>query len=364
MSTEHKQTGRVTGTMGPLFTRRLRPVCVVGVTSLLLAACGGGGGETDAGDGGNPEVALRVAHAQEPDHPYQVCGLEHMQQTLSDNPDANLSIEIFGGAQLGSNEETLESVQAGNLDMTVPGIGSLTVFEPKIGALETAFAFEDFDHLQEVVDGEIGQELLTPLQEQANIRVLGPLWKLGSRHVTSNQPVTSPEDLQGKTLRTQDTPASRATAEALGASATPVDFSELYLALSQGVVDGQENPLVQIDSIDLQEVQDYLSMTGHIVNASILAMAESSYQALTDEQREVLEEAAAAASAEVTRCVNEAEERILAEWAEQSPPPITIIEQDEVDMDAFRANAEKVYTESPEYADMWGDYYTRILETR
>jgi TRAP-type C4-dicarboxylate transport system substrate-binding protein len=196
------------------------------------------------------------------------------------------------------------------------------------------------------------------------MRVLGPLWKLGSRHVTANEPITSPEDLAGKTMRTQDTPSSLATAQALGATPTPIDFSELYLALSQGVVDAQENPLVQINSINLQEVQDYVSMTGHVVNASILALSESTYQSLTPDQQAVLEAAATAAAEEVRLCIDEKEEEILADWASQDPPPVTIIEQDELDMEAFRENAERVYTEDPNYADLWGELYLEIRESR
>jgi len=356
---------------------RTRAVAGAMVLALVIAACGDTEDTTPEADeaeeteeaeeatgGDNPPVTLDIAHAQEPDHPYQVCGLEVMQEYLEGEPDANLTIDIFGGAQLGSNEETMESVQAGTLAGTVPGLGSLTIFDRGIGALETAFAFEDLDHLQEVVDGEIGQGLIEPLREEVNIRVLGPLWKLGSRHVTANEPILHPDDLAGVTMRTQDTPSSLATAEALGATPTPVDFGELYLALSQGVVDAQENPLVQINSINLQEVQDYVMMTGHIINASVLLIGENLYQDLTPEQQDVLNAAADAAAAEVLRCIDEGEEEILAGWAAEDPPPITVIEQDEIDMDAFRENAERVYTEDDEYGPLWGDLYLEIRDTR
>jgi TRAP-type transport system periplasmic protein len=318
----------------------------------------------DAANGDNPSVTLDIAHAQEPDHPYQTCGLEVMQEYLEGEPEANLEIEIFGGAQLGSNEETMESVQAGTLAGTVPGLGSLTIYDMEIGALETAFAFEDFEHLQEVVDGEIGQELLEPLRDEVNTRILGPLWKLGSRHITANEPILSPDDLAGKTMRSQDTPASLATAESLGATPTPVDFGELYLALSQGVVDTQENPLVQINSIDLQEVQDYVMMTGHVINASVVLVAENIYQDLTQEQQDVLSDAAEFAADEVLTCIDEGEEEILEGWAAEDPPPIEVVEEDEIDMDAFAANAEEVYTQDDEYGPLWGDLYLEIRDTQ
>lgn len=334
-----------------------RTIAVAFAGSLTLTACGGGG----EGDGENPEIEFRAAHAQTPDHPYQTCGLEHMQQVFEDNPEANLSMEIFPSAQLGSNEENLEEIQAGTLDMSVPGLGSLTVFDEQIGALETAFSVEDQEQLQELVDGEVGAELIEPLRESHNVRVLGPLWALGSRHITANQIVRSPEDLSGVPMRSQQTAASRATTEALGGTPTPVDFSELYLALSQGVVQAQENPIVQIDTANLHEVQDYMMMSGHIINVSIVAMAESSYQELTDEQQQVLEEAASSAAAEVDQCITDAEDEILQRWEDEEA--IEVVPQEELDMEAFRQNAKEVYTgEGSEYADTWGDLYLELTE--
>ena len=339
-----------------------RTMAVAFAGSLVLTACGGGGGGgTEAEGENNPEIEFRAAHAQTPEHPYQTCGLEHMQQVFEENPEANLSMEIFPSAQLGSNEENLEEIQAGTLDMSVPGLGSLTVFDERIGALETAFSVEDQEQLQELVDGEIGTELIEPLRESHNVRIVGPLWALGSRHITANKIVRSPEDLAGVPMRSQQTAASRATTEALGGTPTPVDFSELYLALSQGVVQAQENPIVQIDTANLHEVQDYMMMTGHIVNVSILAMAESTYQELTDEQREVLEEAAQSAAAEVNQCIEDGEEEITQRWEEEGS--IEIIPQEELDMEAFRQNAKEVYTgEGSEYADTWGDLYLELTE--
>lgn len=345
-----------------------RTIAIAFAGTLVVAACGGGSGGDggDAGDedqtgGENPEVEFRAAHAQTPEHPYQTCGLEHMQQSFEDNPEANLSMEIFPSAQLGSNEENLEEIQAGTLDMSVPGLGSLTIFDEQVGALETAFSVENQEQLQEQVDGDFGAQIIEPLRESHNVRVLGPLWALGKRNITANKIVHSPEDLQGVAMRSQQTAASRATTEALGGTPTPVDFSELYLALSQGVVAAQENPIVQIDTANLHEVQDYMMQTGHIVNVSIVAMAESSYQDLTEEQQQVLDEAADAAAESVNQCIEDGEKEILQRW--ESEGAIEVIPQEELDMEAFRQNAKEVYTgEGSEYAELWGDLYVELTE--
>lgn len=336
-----------------MFPTRIRTVALIAALAVLPAACGGS--ENDA-------VTLRAAHVQPPDHPFQVCGYDTMTAYFAANPDANITLEVFGGAQLGSNEESMEQVRAGNLDMTIPGLGSLTIFDRRIGALETAFAFEDFAHVQEVVDGEIGQGLILPLREGFNTRIVGPLWKLGDRHLTGNEIITSPTQLKGKTIRTQDTPASRATGRALGANPVPINFSELYLALSQGVVEHQENPLVQINAINLNEVQDYVMLTGHIVNVTILIVAESTYQSLTESQQGHLEAAAEQAAARVLECIDAGEKEIAAKWAADGS--MTLIPQSEIDMDAFRANAEDIYLNDPELGPLWGDLYQAIRATR
>ncbi|WP_147917165.1 TRAP transporter substrate-binding protein DctP [Ruania zhangjianzhongii] len=323
---------------------------------LLLAACGGGSG---GGDGENEAVTLRAAHAQDPAHPYQVCGLEFMQDYFADNPEANITLETYPSAQLGSNEENMEELQAGTLDFAVPGIGSLTIFDERVGAVETAFSVEDQEQLQTFVDGDFGTTVLEPLRESANVRVVGPLWALGNRHITANFEVHSPADLQGVPMRSQQTAASRATTEALGGTPTPVDFSELYLSLSQGLVEAQENPLVQIDSANLTEVQDYIMMTSHIVNVSILAMSESSYQNLSADQQQVVDDAAVAAAENVDQCIADGEEEILAAWEEDDA--ITIIPLEELDIEAFRENALEVYTgEGSEYAELWGETYLEM----
>lgn len=311
-------------------------------------------GCAQAGDDGT--VSLRIAHTQGEQHPYQTCGVSTLETELAAS-DVGLSIEVFPNAQLGSNEDNLEALQSGELDGAIPGVGSLSIFDSRVGVLELAFAYDSLDDVQRVVDGPIGEEIILPLRESANARMLGPLWPLGTRHVTSNAPVKTPEDLRGMTLRSQDTPSSRATVQALGAQAVPINFTELYLALSQGVVDGQENPLNQIDFGKFQETQDFLSMTGHVQNASALLIAERTYAALTPEQQEALEAAADAAHEAVAACIAELDADLLAVWQENEV--IQIVEPDEIDIAAFRAHAREVYNR-PEYAEIGGSFFDEV----
>ena len=313
-----------------------------------LAACG-----QDAAGG---EITLRIAHTQGEAHPYQACGIEHLQSEL-DASGTGVSVQAFPNSQLGSNEDNLTAIQGGELDGAIPGVGSLSIFDQRVGVLELAFAYDSLEDVQEVMDSELGQEIFEPLRESANVRVLGPLWPLGTRHVTANVPVTSPQDLEGLELRSQDTPSSRATVEALGASANPINFTELYLALSQGVVDGQENPLNQIDFGKFQEVQEYLSLTGHVQNASALVVSESSYSSLTTDQQDALHEAADGAQEAVAECIADIDEELLDEW--RANEVIDVVDTDQIDRTAFREQARQVYS-NPEYADIGGDLYDDV----
>ncbi|UFU06600.1 TRAP transporter substrate-binding protein [Ruania halotolerans] len=313
-----------------------------------LAACG-----QDA-EGG--EVTLRIGHTQGDAHPYQACGIEHLQSELEAS-GTGVSVQAFPNAQLGSNEDNLTAIQGGELDGAIPGVGSLSIFDQRVGVLELAFAYDSLNDVQQVMDSELGQEIFEPLRESANVRVLGPLWPLGTRHVTANVPVTSPQDLQGLKLRSQDTPSSRATVEALGASANPINFTELYLALSQGVVDGQENPLNQIDFGKFQEVQEHLSLTGHVQNASTLVVSESSYSSLTAEQQDALDSAANGAQEAVAACIADIDDELLEEW--RVTDVIEIVDAEQIDRAAFREQARQVYSD-PQYADIGGDLYDDV----
>ncbi|MGC0252476.1 DctP family TRAP transporter solute-binding subunit [Pseudactinotalea sp. Z1748] len=337
--------------------RRLVGVAAASLSLAVVAACGAtSGGDDEAGEADAEPRTIRLAHTQGDSHPHHACGIDVMQEEL-ESADVGLTLEAFPNAQLGSNEDNLTAIQGGELDAALPGVGSLSVFEPRVGVLELAFAYESLDDVQAVVDGEIGTEILEPLRESANVRVLGPLWPLGTRHVTANVPVTSPEDLSGLQMRSQDTPSSRATVEALGASATPINFTELYLALSQGVVDAQENPLNQIAFGAFEEVQDYLSLTGHVQNAHAFVISESTFGDLSDEQREALESAAVTAQEAAGECIADVDAELLADWEERGV--IEVVPSEEIDLEAFQAHAREIYSD-PSYEEFGGDLYDDV----
>jgi tripartite ATP-independent transporter DctP family solute receptor len=266
---------------------------------------------------------------------------------------SGIDMEVFPAAQLGSNVENIENIVGGNLTMSIVGFGELSRYHPPMSVLDANYVFEDFDHMREVARGEIGQELYAGLLQAAPVRVLD-LWFGGLRVVSSNTAVRTPDDLAGLKLRAIESPIGLANVASLGAEPTPVAFPELYLGLSQGVVDGQENPVSIIDSAKLYEVQDFVSLTNHAVFAAAVVISEPVWQSMSTAQQEALMEEVMAAGDRDRECVDNGYEEILQRWADEDL--VEVIE--DVDIDAFRARAEAELP--PQFEDTWGDLYQRI----
>jgi len=171
--------------------------------------------------------------------------------------------------------------------MGTAGPGLLSRLVPAWGLIAGEYVFKSVDTMFSVLNGPIGDDIKDRLLKKRGVRTLG-IGYLGKRHVTANKPITRPEDLKGFKIRIPNIPLRKASFVALGASPTPMAFSEVYLALQQGVVDGQENPLAQIVTMKFYEVQKYLILTGHALNPEILLMNEKTFQSLSQAQQTTL----------------------------------------------------------------------------
>lgn len=339
---------------------------IVAVTALALTttACAGetpdveGGAAGDAGeqsaapgDDAAATTTLRLGHVYDPQHPDEVCGTQRVDEILAES-GSGLSVESFPAAQLGSEEEMLEQVVDGSLDMSIAGPSFLGVWHEPAAVFDAAYLFRDVDHFQATVDGEVGQQVWDELQEASGLQVLSS-WYYGTRHITANKEIREPADLAGVKLRVPNAPLYLANTSAMGGTATPVALSEVYLGLQQGVVDAQENPLPTIDTFRFQEVQDYLNLTGHIVQGTMVVIGEQTMAALEPEQQEALTDAVTQASEEVRACVEEQEQALLAEWQESGVIEVV----DDVDVDAFSTAARETL---PAEYPAWGELYQSI----
>jgi tripartite ATP-independent transporter DctP family solute receptor len=197
----------------------------------------------------------------------------------------------FYSAALGAERESVEGVQLGTLDLTFTSTGPLPNFVPELAILDIPFLFRDYAHARAVLDGPIGQELLGKFPAKG---MIGLAWgENGFRHMTnSKRPVNIPEDLRGLKMRTMENPIHIEAYKQFGIRPTPMAFTEVFTALQQGTVDGQENPLSVITAAKLDQVQKYLSLTGHVYSPAVLLMNEAQWNRLSNADKQAFLDAA------------------------------------------------------------------------
>lgn len=235
-------------------------------------------------------VTLRLGHIFPITHPIQKAALA-MADYVKEKSDGKLIIDVHPQGALGAGNTLVENISLGTVDIGTGGPGLLSRLEPAWGLIAGQYVFKDAESMFTVLDGPIGDEIRNRLISKRDIRVLG-IGYLGARHLTANKPIYEPEDLKGLKIRIPNIPLRTASFIAWGASPTPMALAEVYLALRQGVVDGQENPLPQIIAAKFYEVQKYLILTGHALNPEILLINEKKYQSLPEEYRNILLEGA------------------------------------------------------------------------
>lgn len=360
-------------------SKRPRILALLLTVALVLAACGGDGGadETtttadtpDTTEAASPDtteapetteapatttaaaepVELVLAHSYQEGQPQVACGADVIKE-VAESADTGITVEVFGASQLGGDAERIESVISGDIDIDIQGASALaSVYEP-MSVADGAFVFDDSDHVYNFFTGDASDALKDGFYEATGVYILGA-WNTGARQFTANVPIREPEDLAGLRMRFPPSPSFLLNAEAMGAEAVEVAFEELYLALQQGTVDGQENPIVNIDAINLDEVQDYISMSAHQLSTNLIVVNGESWDSLSAEQQQALQDGVNDAMIQEPQCAADSEEDILAEWRDSGALEIV----DDVNRDAFREMVE------PFLRDAYTDAQIEVLE--
>ncbi|MDO4682025.1 MAG: TRAP transporter substrate-binding protein [Lautropia sp.] len=212
------------------------------------------------------------------------------KEEVEKNSNGRIKINIRPAAQLGGDVEIIEQIQMGLVHIGIPPTGNLANFEPKMYLFDLPFLMPDLEAAKRVLDGEVGRELLDTL-DRSNIHGIN-YWGAGFRHMTNNvRPITGPDDLKNIKMRTLQAPAILATYRSFGANPTAMAFSEVYNGLQQGVVEGQENPYANIYSMRFQEVQKYMTETGHAYHAYAAIMNKAAWNSLPDDLKKVMKDA-------------------------------------------------------------------------
>lgn len=233
-------------------------------------------------------TVIRWGELLAPSHP-QVQMAERIAKEVKEKSGGRIDIQTFPNGQLGSGKDMMESVSAGALHLTTDGAGALGAFLPQVSVVEAPYLWRDAAHLAKVAASPEFAKMNADLVAKRGMRMLNVTY-YGKRHLTSgSKAVKSPADMVGFKLRVPPVDVFRAMADAWGAKATPIAFPELYLALSQGAVDGQENPLPTIQSGKFFEVQKFLVLTEHIITPRMIIVNEAFWKGLPAADRGLLE---------------------------------------------------------------------------
>ena len=287
------------------------------------------------------EYVLRLGHLQTETHPYHKGALK-FKELVEENSKGRIRIDIFPSSQLGNGRDQIEGAQIGSIHFHIGSVAPVTNFAPQFNVLNLPYLFESREHAFKVLDGEIGKELGVDLANRGLMN-LG-FMENGWRHMTNNvRPIKTVEDAASMKIRVQESPPYISFVKALKSTPVPVPFGELYTALEQHVVDGQENPLAQIYLNKFNEVQKYLTLTHHNYDAAVFIMSKTTYDTLPKDLQKVISEASKEAIQFERKSALEDEEKLLEDLRKTD-----IQIEENPDLESFREAVKPVYKEFEE----------------
>lgn len=303
--------------------------------------------------GAHAATMMTLGHNAAPGNPRGVA-CDEFARLVAEKTGGKYAVRVAGAEQLGNEQSLLTSLRTGAVDMTVNSQGSCSALVPEIAALGLPFLFQDSEAAFRVLSGDVG----TALSERFAAVNMVPLgwWDNGIRHITnSKRPIVKVSDLAGLTIRTPPDPMTIDIFRTLGASTEQISFGELYIALQQGVVDGQENPLTNIASSKLYEVNPFISLSGHKWEVSPFLISQIRWQRFSDEDKAQIQAAADGATQMQRGLIKAAEEKYSSEFA--ADPKLKI---NQVDREDFRKASAPV-------ADLWkakpfGGFVSQLID--
>ncbi|OLR65739.1 C4-dicarboxylate ABC transporter substrate-binding protein [Peptoniphilus porci] len=323
--------------------------------TFTFTGCGSKKEDDTAKDSSSGKIKIKLGCVGNEKHQSTIAA-ELFKQYLEESSD-DFEVNVYPNAQLGGEREMAEGTKLGTIQMTiVTSDGTLPAWVPEIQILSIPYLFENQEKAYKALDGIISEKL-NPKFEEAGFKHLA-FGELGFRHFSnSKKEIKTVEDMKGLSFRVQEAPIWFELLDSLKASAVPVSFNELYTALQQGMVDGQENPIATIATQKFYEVQKYLSLDGHTYAAVSMVMNKDFFDKLTPEQQEIVQSAANKAAKEQRKVVAEHEAEYLKDLKDNG----MIIT--EVDKDSFVEATKDIYKKpdveklvSPEFVDEVRDY--------
>ena len=293
--------------------------------ALLAATCGA-----------QAQTILKIGYATTATSHYGV-GSTTFCDDIEKGTQGRYKCQQFPSSALGGEREMIEAVQLGTLDIVNTSTGPVGNFVPEVKIVDIPFLFRDYDHARKVLDGPIGQDLLTKFPSKGLVALS---WtENGFRHMTNNKrAIVKPEDASGLKMRTMENKVHMEGYRAFGIQPTPMAFPEVFGALQQGTVDGQENPIPVILAAKFSQVQKHLSLTGHVYSPALLITSPRVMNKLSDADKKVFYEAAKHASAAQRKKVNDDEANGIAQLEKEG---MSVVKR--VDGPAFRNALREAY---------------------
>lgn len=223
-----------------------------------------------------------------------------------------VTVKVFPGEQLGKEVDLIQQVKSGALDITTPSMAALSNLVPALEIASAPFLWHDWAQAENIIRGPAFQPIFDELRDKHNVLMLSKIWYWGWRNLTTGTKVVNkPEDMAGLKIRVPESPVWVEMIRAMGAAPTPVPFGEVYTALQQKLVDGEENPIPTIYARKFYEVQGHLSMTKHMLQNNVWIINKRSLDKLSPEMQKMLLEEAAAISEKNTKLQQEQEAKML-----------------------------------------------------
>ena len=251
----------------------------------------------------NAQTKLKWAHVYETSEPYHIQSVWAAEE-IKKRSNGKFDIQVFPASTLGKETDINQGLQLGTVDMIISGPSFAARSYPRFGIAYYPFIFRDGEHLLAYSRSPVFKEMVDEFRAKTGIQVTAYTY-YGARHTTAQKAFTTCEGMKGLKIRVPDVPAYTATPKACGANPTPIAFAEVYLALQNGTVDAQENPLTTIEAKKFFEVQKAIMLTGHIIDGLTTQVAPHLWSKLSDAEKamftEVTREAAAKASADIKK---------------------------------------------------------------
>lgn len=277
------------------------------------------------------QTKLKWAHVYETSEPFHTQALWAADE-IKKRTNGKYEIQVFATSQLGNENQINEGLGLGTVDMIYTGTAFAGSIYKPLSITNAPYILRDFNHWKAYRDSQLFRDLAKGYEDKTGHKIIA-LNYYGQRHVTANKEIKKPEDMKGMKLRVPPAPLFLMFTKSVGANATPIAFAEVYLALQQGTVDGQENPLPTIMAKKFYEVQSHIMLTGHITESLVTVVGKQIWSKLNDDEKKIFQDVLIQAAAKVTDDIHDQEGKLVNEFRKLGK---TVVE---VDRDAFRKAA-------------------------